>query len=129
MTTPYVSSDAAQSAPSVPANGIPNLEEIYILDTRWQPTSDYLIVRRLKTADKTSSGLFLPEAATQKASSGTVMRRGPNCQNPDIRLHDTVFWSLHDEYVLHLDDANEDVAVLRESSVILVRPPAGVLRP
>jgi len=46
-----------------------------------KPLSDRVVVRRVDSESVTAGGIFIPDAATEKADQGTVLAVGPGKRN------------------------------------------------
>lgn len=80
-----------------------------------RPLGDRVLVKRRESEEKTASGLFIPDAAKEKAQSGTVVavgtgRRKDGALIPlDVKVNDVVYFSKYaglddDEYVILRED-------------------------
>lgn len=80
-----------------------------------RPLGDRVLVKRRESEEKTASGLFIPDAAKEKAQSGTVVavgtgRRKDGALIPlDVKVNDLVYFSKYaglddDEYVILRED-------------------------
>jgi chaperonin GroES len=61
------------------------LKGVFMFD-KIRPLGDRVLVKRLPTEEKTVSGLFIPEAAKEKAQMGAVMAVGSGRKDRDGRL-------------------------------------------
>jgi chaperonin GroES len=91
-----------------------------------KPLGDRLIVRRLESAEKTSGGIVLPDAAKQKPHKGKVIATGPGKLMKDgtrremqVSEGDTVVFTTWagDEFK---DKTGDVILVMREEDVLAV---------
>jgi chaperonin GroES len=65
---------------------------------KFKPLGDRILVKRLEGQDKTAGGIFIPDAAKEKAQMGTVLAVGPGkLENgvlikPAVKIGDQVYF-------------------------------------
>lgn len=82
-----------------------------------KPLSDRVVVRRVDSDTVTKGGIFIPDAAAEKADQGTVIAVGPGRRNPEgqvVAMSVTV-----DDQVLFGKFAGQTVKVKGEELLIL----------
>lgn len=104
----------------------------------WQPLGDQILVRSLIAADRTASGLILPEQHREKPQTGIVMAIGPGTWEQqeaagrpggdisdlrNVQRGDLVAFGKFAGVTFTLD-TGEDVLLMRETE-ILARKPVG----
>lgn len=89
------------------------------------PTSDYVLVKRKKSGDKTETGLFIPESAQDVDILADVLAVGPGRKTdsgeliePQVEKGDTVIIDTYAGVKLKLE--GEELTVCREAEVIAV---------
>jgi chaperonin GroES len=100
-------------------------------DLTWMPSGDRLLVRPCIAADRTRSGLYLPEATRELPSKGLVLAVGPGARSelsptPIPNLHevgDLVAFGKYAGLPIRLENG-EDLLLLRDTEA-LARKPAG----
>lgn len=88
-----------------------------------KPLSDRVVVRRVDSNTVTSGGIFIPDAAVEKADRGTVLAVGPGRRTkdgvliePGVAVNDTVLFTKGG----HTINVNgEELLVLKEETDIL----------
>lgn len=86
-----------------------------------RPLQDRILVKRLEEAEsKTSGGIFIPDAAKEKAQIGTVIAVGPGKINNSgslnqlsLKINDLVFFGKYAG-----SEISEDYLILREDEVL-----------
>jgi len=92
---------------------------------RFRPLHDRVIVKRLDSERKTSSGIVIPESATEKPDQGEVLAVGPGKKDdngrlitPDLKVGDRVLFGKYSGQAVKVD--GEEVLVMREDDVMCV---------
>lgn len=52
-----------------------------------RPLSDRVLVKRVKSLEKTASGIYIPETAKEKPAEGVILAVGPGKLNDDGTIH------------------------------------------
>lgn len=88
-----------------------------------KPLSDRVVVRRVDSETVTQGGIFIPDAATEKADRGTVLAVGPGRRTkdgvliePSVAVGDTVLFT-KGGHSIKVD--GEELLVLKEEPDIL----------
>lgn len=94
----------------------------------WQPLADQILVRPLIAADRTASGLLIPDAGREKPQTGIVIAVGPGDLNGwanQIAPGDLVAFGKYAGVSFDLD--GQDVLLMREREA-LAKQAAGSFR-
>jgi chaperonin GroES len=91
-----------------------------------KPLSDRVVVRRVDSESVTKGGIFIPDAATEKADQGTVLAVGPGKRNPqtgelnalDVVVNDRVLFGKFAGQTVKVD--GEELLILREEDILAV---------
>ena len=83
-----------------------------------KPLSDRVVVRRVDSETVTKGGIFIPDAATEKADQGTVLAVGAGKRNPTTGEINALGVSV-DDRVLFGKFAGQTVKVEGEELLIL----------
>ncbi|MBC7974716.1 MAG: co-chaperone GroES [Myxococcales bacterium] len=90
-----------------------------------RPLFDHILVQRLVEADKTSGGLFIPDAAKEKPMEARVIAVGTgkrldngSIQPPSIKAGDKILLAKYSGSEVKLD--GKDHLILREDDVLAV---------
>jgi chaperonin GroES len=90
----------------------------------WHPLGDQILVRPLIAADRTASGLYLPDQHRERPQSGVVLALGPRVPpGGSLDVGDLVAYGKFAGVTFTLD-TGEDVLLMRETE-ILARKVAG----
>lgn len=88
-----------------------------------RPLQDRLIVERLDSEEKTTSGLYIPDTAKEKPQQGKVMAVGKgrvkedgSIQPLDVRAGDTILFGKYSGTEIKID-GNEFI-IMREDDVL-----------
>ena len=79
---------------------------------KFKPLADRVLVKRIQSDEKTESGLIIPDAAKEKAQTGTVMAVGPGRKSEPlaVKVGDTVYFGKYSgteaskEYLIMTED-------------------------
>jgi chaperonin GroES len=89
------------------------------------PLGPHVVIRRLEAEEKTSGGIFLPDAAQQKPQQGRVLSVGDGRILPDgkratpqVQEGDRVLFSSYAGTEVQFNQ--EDVLILDESEILAV---------
>jgi chaperonin GroES len=90
-----------------------------------KPLLDRVVVRRVDGETVTAGGIFIPDAAAEKAESGTVLAVGPGERNSDgtlagidVQVGDRVLFGKTAGQTVKVD--GEELLILREAEVLAV---------
>ena len=89
-----------------------------------KPLGDKIIVKRSEAADKTDSGIYLPESAKDKPKEGKVIALGNGILNKEtgsylpftVKRNDRVIFSSYAGTEVKIDD--EDYLILTEDDIL-----------
>jgi chaperonin GroES len=87
---------------------------------KMKPLGDKVLIKRLENVDKTPGGIYIPDAAKEKAQTGTVIATGAGRVTPEgkvialaVKAGDTVFFGKYAG-----TEANQDYLVIREDEIL-----------
>jgi chaperonin GroES len=90
-----------------------------------KPLSDRVVVRRVDSESVTKGGIFIPDAATEKADQGTVLAVGPGKRNKegnivalDVGVNDRVLFGKFAGQTVKVD--GEELLILKEEDILAV---------
>jgi chaperonin GroES len=90
-----------------------------------KPLSDRVVVRRVDSESVTKGGIVIPDAATEKADSGTVLAVGPGKRNKegelvalDVAVNDRVLFGKFAGQTVKVD--GEELLILKEEDILAV---------
>jgi chaperonin GroES len=90
-----------------------------------KPLSDRVVVRRVDSESVTAGGIFIPDAATEKADQGTVLAVGPGKRNDegevvalDVAVNDRVLFGKFAGQTVKVN--GEEVLILKEDDILAV---------
>jgi chaperonin GroES len=90
-----------------------------------KPLSDRVVVRRVDSESVTKGGIFIPDAATEKADQGTVLAVGPGKRNKeselvalDVAINDRVLFGKFAGQTVKVD--GEELLILKEEDILAV---------
>lgn len=88
-----------------------------------KPLQDRVVVRRVDSEAVTKGGIFIPDAATEKADQGTVLAVGPGKRNEagermalDVQEGDRVLFGKFSGQNVKI--GGEELLVLREEDIL-----------
>jgi chaperonin GroES len=88
-----------------------------------KPLSDRVVVRRVDSETVTAGGIFIPDAATEKADQGTVLAVGPGKRNKegelvalDVAVNDRVLFGKFSGQTVKVD--GEELLILKEEDIL-----------
>ena len=90
-----------------------------------KPLSDRVVVRRVDSESVTKGGIFIPDAATEKADQGTVLAVGPGNRNKDgelvaldVAVNDRVLFGKFSGQTVKIE--GEELLILKEEEILAV---------
>lgn len=91
-----------------------------------KPLSDRVVVRRVDSESVTKGGIFIPDAATEKADQGTVLAVGPGKRNATtgeinalgVAEGDKVLFGKFAGQTVKVD--GEELLILKEEDILAV---------
>ena len=91
-----------------------------------KPLSDRVVVRRVDSESVTKGGIFIPDAATEKADQGTVLAVGPGKRNATtgeinslgVSVDDKVLFGKFAGQTVKVD--GEELLILKEEDILAV---------
>ena len=91
----------------------------------FRPLYDNVLIKRVKAAETTSGGLYIPETAKDKPQEATVLATGPGRMNEkgeyqklSVQVGDTVLFGKYSGNEIKLD--GEVHIILRESEILAI---------
>lgn len=89
--------------------------------TKWNPMGAMLLLVPTVEDEKSAGGLYIPETARRKGSSGFIAKMGPDVPKGLFNLGDEVFFEKHQEYILKIDDIQEEAFLISYTAVLLLK--------
>jgi chaperonin GroES len=83
------------------------------MSTSIKPLADRVVAVREKAAEKTASGLYLPDNAKEKVSIFTVQAVGPDVKT--VQKGDRI---LYNGYAGEITFNNEDILIVKEEDIL-----------
>ncbi|MAV54603.1 MAG: co-chaperone GroES [Phycisphaerae bacterium] len=91
-----------------------------------RPLGDKIIVKRAQAADRTDSGIFLPESAKDKPKEGKIVALGNGILNKEtgdylafsVKKGDSVLFSSYAGTEIKID--GEDLIIMTEEDILAV---------
>jgi chaperonin GroES len=90
-----------------------------------RPLHDRVVIKRLESETKTSSGLFIPDTAKEKQSQGIVLAVGQGMLGSDhqlipltVEVGQTVLFGKYDG--IEIKYAGQDLVILSESDILAI---------
>lgn len=90
-----------------------------------KPLSDRVVVRRVDSESVTKGGIFIPDAATEKADQGRVLAVGPGKRDKegqvvalDVSVNDRVLFGKFAGQTVKVD--GEELLILKEEDILAV---------
>ena len=82
---------------------------------KFKPLADRVLVKRVQSDEKTESGLFIPEAAKEKAQQGDVIAVGLGRKdNPlTVKVGDKVFFGKYSG-----TEVSKDFLIMKEDEIL-----------
>ncbi len=88
---------------------------------KFKPLGDRVLVKRLEGQEKTAGGIYIPDAAKEKAQIGEVLAVGPgkadkegNLIKPAVKVGDKVYFGKYAGTEVH----GQDTLVIREEEIL-----------
>lgn len=85
-----------------------------------KPTADKVLARRIEVADKTPGGIYIPDAAKEKAQQAKVIAVGPGKVTADgkvmpmaLKVGDVVFFGKYAG-----TEVGQDYLIIREDEIL-----------
>ena len=95
------------------------------MSLKLRPLHDRIVVKRVESETKTASGIFLPDAATEKPDQGEVLAVGPGRRNEagnlialDVKVGDRVLFGKYSGQTVKVD--GEELLVMKEDDLFAV---------
>ena len=92
---------------------------------KFRPLRDNVLIKRVEAAEKTASGLYIPDSAKDKPQEAQVMAVGPGRTGKDgesiamsVQEGDIVLFGKYSGNEVSLD--GDDYLILRESDILAV---------
>lgn len=86
----------------------------------FRPLSNNVLIARIKNEEKTASGLYIPDAAKEKAQTGAVIAVGPgrldkagNAMRMNVKVGDTVYFGKYSG-----TEADENHLIIKEDDIL-----------
>ncbi len=82
---------------------------------KFKPLADRVLVKRIQSDEKTESGLIIPDAAKEKAQTGTVMAVGPGRKSEPlaVKVGDTVYFGKYSG-----TEASKEYLIMKEDEIL-----------
>ena len=94
-------------------------------DFKLRPLGDRVVIEPIEGADKTESGLFLPETAKEKPQQGTVIAAGLGRRDDDgklvpmdVKVNDRVLYAKYAGTEIKLNE--KKVLILKETDILAI---------
>jgi chaperonin GroES len=88
-----------------------------------KPLHDKIVIKRQEAQEKTSSGIFIPDAAKDKPQQGVVVAVGTGKRNldgtintPDVKVGDKILFAKFSGIEVKVD--NETLLIMKEEDII-----------
>jgi chaperonin GroES len=88
-----------------------------------RPLQDRVIVKRLEEAQKTASGLYIPDTAKEKPQRGEIIAAGPGKKNEDgkvtpldVKVGDVILFSKYAGTEIKVD--GDEYVIMREDDIV-----------
>ena len=100
---------------------------------KFRPLHDRVVVRRVKSEEKTAGGIIIPDTAQEKPQEGEVVAAGPGARDeagklvpPDVKVGDRILFGKWSGTEVKLD--GEELLIMKESDIMGIvegKPAAG----
>lgn len=80
------------------------------------PLGEYVVVQNEEASNRTQSGLYIPESATEKPSTAKVVALGPKAKH--LKVGDKVIYKNDYQDTTTVKIGTEEYVILPESNVI-----------
>jgi chaperonin GroES len=91
--------------------------------TKFRPLHDRVVVRRLKSEEKTAGGIIIPDTAKEKPQEGEILAVGPGGRDEsgklipiDLKTGDKVLFGKWSGTEVKLD--GEELLIMKESDIM-----------
>ena len=91
--------------------------------TKFRPLHDRVVVRRLKSEEKTAGGIIIPDTAKEKPQEGEIIAAGPGGRDEagkliplDVKTGDKVLFGKWSGTEVKLD--GEELLIMKESDIM-----------
>jgi chaperonin GroES len=90
---------------------------------KFRPLHDRVVVRRVKSEEKTSGGIIIPDTAQEKPQEGEVIAAGPGARDEagklvplDVKVGDRILFGKWSGTEVKLD--GEELLIMKESDIM-----------
>ena len=90
---------------------------------KFRPLHDRVVVRRVRSEEKTSGGIIIPDTAAEKPQQGEVIAVGPGARDEagkliaiDLKKGDKVLFGKWSGTEVKID--NEELLIMKESDIM-----------
>jgi chaperonin GroES len=100
---------------------------------KFRPLHDRVVVRRVKSEEKTAGGIIIPDTAQEKPQEGEVVAAGPGARDEagklvplDVKVGDRILFGKWSGTEVKLD--GEELLIMKESDIMGIvegKPVAG----
>jgi chaperonin GroES len=93
------------------------------MTVKLQPLADRVVVKPLENAQKTKSGIYIPDTAKEKPQEGEITAVGPGRLTDDgkriaidLKVGDKVIYARYGGSEIKID--NQELVIMRESDIL-----------
>ena len=85
-----------------------------------KPLEDRVLVEPMEAAEKTASGIYIPDTAKEKPQKGTVIAVGPGKKDVtmEVKVNDVVLYGKYAGTEINLD--GKDYLMMKQSDILAV---------
>ena len=90
---------------------------------KFRPLHDRVVVRRVKSEEKTAGGIIIPDTAKEKPMEGEVLAVGPGARNEkgeivalDVKAGDRILFGKWSGSEVRID--GQDLLIMKESDIM-----------
>jgi len=90
---------------------------------KFRPLHDRVVVRRVRSEEKTAGGIIIPDTAQEKPQEGEIIATGPGARDEagklvplDVRVGDRILFGKWSGTEVKID--GEDLLIMKESDVM-----------
>jgi chaperonin GroES len=94
-----------------------------VLEMKFRPLHDRVVVRRINAEEKTAGGIIIPDTAQEKPQQGEVIAVGPGARGDDnelipldVKAGDRVLFGKWSGTEVKID--GEDLLIMKESDIM-----------
>jgi len=94
-----------------------------VIQMKFRPLHDRIVVKRITAEEKTSGGIIIPDTAKEKPMEGEVIAAGPGARNEqgaivalDVKAGDRVLFGKWSGTEVKLD--GEELLIMKESDIM-----------